>query len=142
MSTVSGRTSWKKAFIQRVRRMPRGASVISICPILMAMSFHLLVRSSGSLCAQDGSPLQRPEQEFARELAQPGPGLLCSQSDRWLDPTHSSALWIFRVLCSRISERKCLLSLMYGKDQPHTNQETADATISLQQARRSDAGTG
>src|SRR5258708_11263325 len=52
------------------------ANVISICPILMAMSFHLLVRSSGSLCAQDGSQLQRPEQEFARELAQPGPWLL------------------------------------------------------------------
>src|SRR5260221_4530874 len=76
MSTVSGRTSWKRAFIQTVRRMPRGANVISICPILMAMSFHLLVRSSGSLCAQDGSQLQRPEQEFARELAQPGPWLL------------------------------------------------------------------
>jgi hypothetical protein len=28
----------------------------------MAMSFHLLVRSSGPLRAQDGSPLQRPEQ--------------------------------------------------------------------------------
>src|SRR5258705_1940242 len=35
-----------------------------------------------------------------------------------VDPTHSSALWIFGVLCSRISESKCLLSLMYGKDQP------------------------
>jgi hypothetical protein len=45
--------------------MPRGANVISICPILMAMSFHLLVRSSGPSRAQDGSPLQRPEQEFA-----------------------------------------------------------------------------
>jgi hypothetical protein len=56
--------------------MPRGANVISICPILMAMSFHLLVRSSGPLRAQDGSPLQRPEQEFAGESAQPGPWLL------------------------------------------------------------------
>ena len=36
-------TSWKRAFIQTVRRMPLGANVISICPILMAMSFHLLV---------------------------------------------------------------------------------------------------
>jgi len=43
----------------------------------MAMSFHLLVRSSGPLRAQGGSPLQRAEQEFARELAQPGPRLLC-----------------------------------------------------------------
>jgi hypothetical protein len=42
----------------------------------MAMSFHLLVRSSGALSAQDGSPLQRPEQEFAGESAQPGPWLL------------------------------------------------------------------
>jgi hypothetical protein len=40
------------------------------------MSFRLLVRSSGRLRAQGGSPLQRPEQEFARELAQPGPRLL------------------------------------------------------------------
>src|ERR1700737_1369520 len=71
MSTVSGRTLWKKAFIQTVRRMPRGANVISICPILMAMSFHLLVRSSGPLRAQGESPLQRPEQEFAGELANP-----------------------------------------------------------------------
>jgi hypothetical protein len=51
--------------------MPRGANVISICPILMAMSFHLLVRSSGPLRAQGESPLQRPEQEFAGELANP-----------------------------------------------------------------------
>src|SRR5438477_12059859 len=36
MLTVSGRTSWKKAFIQTVRRMPRRANVLSICPILMA----------------------------------------------------------------------------------------------------------
>src|SRR4029077_3356799 len=76
MSTVSGRTSWKRAFIQTVRRMPPGANVISICPILMAMSFHLLVRSSGPLRAQGGSQLQRTEQEFARELAQLGPWLL------------------------------------------------------------------
>ena len=44
---------------------------ISIFPILMAMSFHLLVRSSGPLRAQDGSPLQRPEQEFAGESPNP-----------------------------------------------------------------------
>ena len=43
MLTVSGRTSWKKAFIQTIRRMPRGANVTSICPILMAMNYHLLV---------------------------------------------------------------------------------------------------
>ena len=35
----------------------------------MAMSFHLLVQSSGLSRAQDGSPLQRPEQEFAGQLA-------------------------------------------------------------------------
>ncbi len=35
----------------------------------MAMSFHLLVRSSGPSRAQDASPLQRPEQECAGELA-------------------------------------------------------------------------
>jgi hypothetical protein len=45
-------------------------------PILMAMSFHLLVRSSSPLRAQGGSQLQPPEQEFARELAQLGPWLL------------------------------------------------------------------
>jgi hypothetical protein len=31
----------------------------------MAMSFHLLVRSSGPLRAQARSPFQRSEQEFA-----------------------------------------------------------------------------
>src|SRR5262245_57068679 len=46
MLTVSGHTSWKRAFIQTTHTMPRGANVIFICPILMAMSFHLLVRSS------------------------------------------------------------------------------------------------
>ena len=46
MLTVSGHTSWKRAFIQTPHTMPRGANVIFICPILMAMSFHLLVRSS------------------------------------------------------------------------------------------------
>jgi hypothetical protein len=46
MLTVSGHTSWKRAFIQTVHTMPRGANVIFICPIPMAMSFHLLVRSS------------------------------------------------------------------------------------------------
>ena len=44
MLTVSGHTSWKRAFIQKPHTMPRGANVIFICPILMAMSFHLLVR--------------------------------------------------------------------------------------------------
>jgi catechol 2,3-dioxygenase-like lactoylglutathione lyase family enzyme len=39
------------------------------------LSFAL--RSSCPLRAQDGSPLQRTEQEFARELAQPGAWLLC-----------------------------------------------------------------
>jgi hypothetical protein len=39
----------------------------------MAMSFHLLVRSSGSLRAQDGSPLQRPPSEMndGRSIAVP-----------------------------------------------------------------------
>src|SRR6516165_11628979 len=46
MLTVSGHTSWKRAFIQTTHTMPRGANVIFICRILMAMSFHLLVRSS------------------------------------------------------------------------------------------------
>src|SRR6202035_3071971 len=44
MLTISGNTSWKRAFIQTTHTMPRGANVIFICPILMAMSFHLLVR--------------------------------------------------------------------------------------------------
>jgi hypothetical protein len=42
----SGNTSWKRAFIQTTHTMPRGANVIFICSILMAMSFHLLVRCS------------------------------------------------------------------------------------------------
>jgi hypothetical protein len=46
MLTVSGHTSWKRAFIQTAHKMPRGVNVIFICPILMAMSFHLLVRSN------------------------------------------------------------------------------------------------
>src|ERR1700730_14586635 len=91
MSTVSGRTSWKRAFIQTVRRMPRGANVISICPILMAMSFHLLVRSSGPLRAQYGSPLQRPEKEFAGELDQPA-GRLFQQNEGFRKPVHASDL--------------------------------------------------
>ena len=33
----------EKAFIQTVPRMPRGANVTSICPILMAINYHLLV---------------------------------------------------------------------------------------------------
>jgi hypothetical protein len=46
MLTVSGHTSRKKAFIQSGHKMLRGVNVIFICPILMAMSFHLLVRWS------------------------------------------------------------------------------------------------
>ena len=34
----------EKAFIHTTHTMPRGVNVIFICPILMAMSFHLLVR--------------------------------------------------------------------------------------------------
>jgi hypothetical protein len=52
-------------------------------PILMAMSFHLLVRSSSPLRAQGGSQLQPPEQEFARELAQLGPWPSLLSTARW-----------------------------------------------------------
>ena len=67
MLTVSGQTSWKRAFIQTGRRMHRGANVISICPILMAMSFHLLVRSS-----------------LTRIFMQNGPEILGPASKRYL----------------------------------------------------------
>jgi hypothetical protein len=79
MLTVSGRTSWKRAFIQTVRRMPRGANVISICPILMAMSFHLFVRSSGLLRTEAHS--NDPGQELAGELAS-GTKFLATGSER------------------------------------------------------------
>jgi hypothetical protein len=52
--------------------MPRGANAIFICPILMAMSFHLLVRATVGNCLRTfllGSRklgLPEPENFFQR----------------------------------------------------------------------------
>ena len=66
----------EKAFIQTAHTMARGANVIFIWPILMAMRFHLLVRSSlGGFLEKPSASHPAPENPVHVLFQKSNPGL-------------------------------------------------------------------